>query len=145
MARDALYDIRSVVAIMMGLPITDNLVSIEIESPEQYTVSKSADGSITRAPTLDREYKVKVTLKSSSIHSGEFAALHAADVVATGGSGIGPFSIVDGSGSTVLAGSSCWITKAPTRKFTTNVEDETWEITVCSDPSKMLFGGNSIT
>ena len=145
MAHDAIYDIRSVTLIAMGLPIKDNLISIEIESPEQYVLAKSADGSTTRAPTLDREYKVSLTLKSSSTHTSELAALHAADVIATGGSGVGPFSLIDATGSTVLAGASCWISKAPKRKFGTNVEDETWEITVISDPSKMLLGGNSIT
>jgi hypothetical protein len=145
MGRLAIYDLKSAALIVCDIPIKDNFVSLEIESPEQFTVVKAADGSLTRCPTGDSEYKLKLTLVSSSTHTSALSALHALDAAKPGGAGVGAFSYVDGSGSTALGASSCWINKAPNRKIGAAVSEETWEITAFSDPTKMLFGGNSIT
>lgn len=142
--RTAIYDLAGKSLILMGLPISDNFVSLEIEPPERYVVVKSADGSMTRCATGDSEYKLKLTLVSSSKHTAELAALHAADAIATGGSGVAPFFYQDGTGSTKMAAAECWISKAPTRKISNVVAEETWEITAKSDPAKMLLGGNEI-
>jgi hypothetical protein len=139
----AVYSLKNKSLILCGIPIKNNFVSCEIEPPELYTWVKSADGSMTRCETGDTEYKIKLTLKSSSSHTAELSALLILDWSSTGGSGIGPFEYSDGSGSTTMVAPFCCITKQPTRKIGAEVGDETWEFTASSDPTKMVLGGNT--
>jgi hypothetical protein len=139
----AIYSLKNKSLILCGIPIKNNFVSCEIEPPEAFTVVKSGDGSMTRCETGDTEYKIKLTLKASSSHTSELAALHALDTSQSGGSGVGPFEYTDGSGSTAMVAPFCWISKPPTRKIGAEVQDETWEFTASSDQTKMLLGGNT--
>jgi hypothetical protein len=139
----SVYSLQGKSLILCGIPIENNFVSCEIEPPVLYTFVKAADGSMTRCETGDTEYKIKLTLKSSSSHTDELSTLHGLDWAAKGGSGVGPFEYSDGTGSTAMAAAYCCITKAPTRKIAAEVGDETWEFTASSNPIAMHLGGNT--
>jgi hypothetical protein len=147
MSRFAIFDQAGSDLIVMAIPITDGRgreTFLEVEAPQQYDTIQSADGLVIRCKTQDRVYKVTLTLLSSSSHSAILSALHGADAVATGGSGVGAFFYKDNTGSTALAGEHCWISMAPKRSVGNMVKEESWELTVVSDPAKMIFGGNSL-
>jgi len=143
--RLALYDIDSVSATVMNIPITDGRgqeVFLEITPPEQFEYIEG-NGLVVACATRKRLYPVKLTLVSSSRHTAQLSALHAMDYLSVGGAGVGAFLVKD-AGSTSLTGDSCRIVQAPARTFGRLIKEETWLLMVTSSPSKMLFGGHEI-
>lgn len=146
MSRIAIHDSDALSLIVMGIPIDDGRPKeslLEIEFPEQFTEIDSADGLVIRCKTKDTKFPTTLKLLSSSKATDQLWAIHAADVAATGGAGVGPFLLIDGSGSTKLAG-TCWIKKAPKRSYGNTVKEEDWSLLVIADMATMALGGNVV-
>jgi hypothetical protein len=144
--RVAIHDSKSLQIIVMGIPIDDGRPKegvLEIEFPEQFTEVDSADGLVMRCKTLDVKFPTMLKLLHSSKATDQLWAVHAADVMATGGAGVGPFLVIDGSGSTKMAG-QCWVKKAPKRVYGNTVQEETWSLMVIAEMATMALGGNVV-
>lgn len=144
--RLAIHDSSALSLVVMGIPIDDGRPKeslLEIEFPEQYTEVDSADGLVVRCKTLDVKFPATLKLLSSSKATDQLWAVHAADVLATGGAGVGPFVLIDGSGSTKMAG-RCWIKKAPKRSYGNTVKEEDWMLMIVADMATMALGGNVV-
>lgn len=144
--RFANYDSEAVDLIVAAIPINDGraenpFVTVDADG-EAFGVEQGADGHVVRYATHNRLYTVQVFLKASSEHNQQLAALHALDVNATNGAGVGAFLLKDNNGATLMAGAQCWVHKAPPRSFGREVGDVEWLVKVVANPATMIVGGN---
>lgn len=147
MSRIAIYDSKALQVIIAGIPIDDGRPKdspvIEIEFPEQFTEEESADGLFIRYATKSTMFPAKLKLMAASTATAKLWALHAADVAATGGTGVGPFLVLDGNGLTKMAG-SVYIKKAPTYSAGNKVAEQEWQLMVVANIATMALGGNVV-
>lgn len=144
--RFSVYDGEAVDLIAVGIPINDGraderFISFKPKGPAYESII-GADGSVTRIATHERRYDVEVTLKRSSSHNPQLAAIHAVDRMSTGGAGVGVFLLKDRNGSTLIAGDKCWIVQVPDYEFGKGVSDVTWKFEVVCNHAAVITGGN---
>lgn len=138
------YNLLGCECIVLGIPIKDSLVSVEI-TPEgpAYSDGIGADGTVCRYATNERRATANVTLKGFSKEHAALSALHAADVASTNGVGVGPFLFKDGNGASIVATDEAWILGMPAKTFGTEVSDVTWAVRlVLKSPLNWIIGGN---
>lgn len=139
-----IYDINGCDCIFNGVPLKDALVQVEI-TPEgpAYADDIGADGSVCRYATNERRATANVTLKGHSAEHAKMTALHAADVSATNGLGVGPFLFKDRNGASIVSTDKAWILGMPAKTFGQSPGDVVWAIRlVLSSPLNWVIGGN---
>jgi hypothetical protein len=138
------YDSNAVDVIICAIPIVDGraeeFIRVTPEGPAYEDVI-GADGHVARYATHERRYTVEVTLLNTSEEHAKLMALHILDTNSKNGAGVGVFLLKDNNGSTLLAGSKCWITKAPDMTKGKAVGEMTWTVRVVADTSTMFMGG----
>ena len=139
------YDSEAVDIIAVTIPITqgraEEFLRITPRGPA-FEDEQGADTEVTRYATHERRVDISVSLKRSSPHNAQLAAIHAADRESTGGAGIGGFLVKDNNGSTIYACDKAWITSLPDWQFGRAVGDVTWTFTAVMAPLTSLPGGN---
>lgn len=139
------YDSSNVTLVLCALPITDGkadpFVKLTPRGPA-FEDDISVDGEVSRYATHERRIDGEVTLKRSSSHNQQLAALHAADRESSGGAGVGVFLLKDNNGATIYAGDKCWITSLPDYEMGKGISDVTWKFTAVINPIGAIPGGN---
>jgi len=139
------YDSRAVDLVLVGIPITDGLADPFVKiTPvgDAFEDDISVEGEVTRFPTNECRYDVEVTLKGSSAHNQQLAAILAVDRVSTAGAGVGVFLLKDNNGATLHAGDKCWLTGSAPQEFGKNKPDCTWKLRAVMKPYASIVGGN---
>jgi hypothetical protein len=138
------YNILGCQCIFLALPLHDAIVSFEI-TPEgpAYADDIGADGSVCRYATNERRATANVTLKGHSKVHEQLSAIHAGDVSAVNGLGVGDFLFLDGNGASKIATDKAWLLGMPAKTFAQAPSDVTWAIRlVMSSPLTWIVGGN---
>ena len=139
------YDSKEVTVIAVAIPLTDGLADNFVEVAPKgaaYDTEIGTDGEVTRFSTNEKRVDIKITLKRSSSHNAQLAAVHAVDRSTTGGAGIGGFLLQDNQGSTLIACAHAWIKQLPTWQMGKAVGDVTWELEGVLEAPAALPGGN---
>jgi hypothetical protein len=139
------YDSNAVDLVLVGIPITDGKADPFVKvAPrgDAFEDDIGVDGEVCRCATHECRYDVEVTLKGSSKHNQQLAAILAVDRESTGGAGVGVFLLKDNNGATLHAGDKCWLTAAPAQEFGKNKPDVTWKLTVVMKNYATIAGGN---
>lgn len=101
---------------------------VEIEpSADTFSSEVGADGQVIRVRSHDSRAMARITLLQSSGSNDVLSGFHTADK-AVDGTGILPFLIKDGNGSTTLASARGWIKKLPNVSYSGGAETRVWEI-----------------
>ncbi|MCK9604727.1 MAG: DUF3277 family protein [Candidatus Omnitrophica bacterium] len=139
------YDSNAVDLVICAVPITDgraeNFVKITA-TEDAFGTEVSADGEVTRFATHNDVADVEVTLKRSSKHNQQLAAIFAADRLSTAGAGVGVLLVKDRNGASVFASDKCWIKKLPDWQSGKAVGDVTWQLQCVIKPLGAIPGGN---
>ena len=139
-----IFNITGCQCIFLAIPVHDAIVSFEI-TPEgpAFGDESGADGSVIRYATNERRATANVTLKGHSKVHAQFSAIHAGDVSAINGRGVGEFLFIDGQGSTKVSTDKAWILGMPAKTFAQAPGDVVWAIRlVLSSPLNWIIGGN---
>jgi hypothetical protein len=146
MAETKVYDLKAVTMVLADIPITDGLGENDVLAitPEgdAFGDSIGGDGEVCRHATHERRYTLELTLMNSSKHHQQLAALHAADVSTTGGSGVGAGFVKDNNGATIMAWAQCWVAKAPDLTIAKERGESTWKFRAVASPATVIQGGN---
>lgn len=139
------YDSDNVTLVVCAIPVVsgkaDPFIKLTPRGPA-FEDEISIDGEVTRYHTHEGRIDGEVTLKRSSDHNQQFAALHAADRESSGGAGVGVFLLKDNNGATIFAGDKCWITSLPDWEMGKGVSDVTWKFVAVINPIGAIPGGN---
>ena len=112
---------------------------VDIEQPEDdVEVVNGTDGEVTHIMKGARHAKITVSLKQSSLCNAELSAFRIADRIT--GAGIFPFTVRDGSGTTLFFAPAARIIKAPNIKMSKTVQDNQWVFG--TGPAETFIGGN---
>ena len=115
----------------------DDIVSVE-QPEDDVEVVEGADGEVTHNLKQTRHAKITVTLKQSSLTNTELSAYRIADRLS--GAGIFPFTVRDGSGTTLFFAPAARIIKAPNIDYGKTVKDRQWVFG--TGPAETFIGGN---
>ena len=112
---------------------------VDIEQPDDdVEVVSGADGEVTHSMKQARHAKVSVTLKQSSLVNGVLSGCRIADRIT--GASVFPFTVRDGSGTTLFFAPAARIIKAPNVKYAKTVQDRVWVFG--TGPAETYIGGN---
>jgi len=137
MGRNVSYNSKLVKASMYGFVLEDGLPKdtlIQVDFPEQAGVQQGADGTVIFFDNEDYVFPVTVNLLPTSLHHDQLGQVWAT------GNAPGPFSLVDGNGSTALVG-TIRIRKPPTFAVGNEPKVMTWLFDLSSTAAKMVLGG----
>jgi len=113
--------------------------AISIKYPEvDFEVVRGCDGEVSHNNKASDDVEITIMLKQTSRVNDQLSTLRIADKIS--GAGIFPFSVVDGSGTTVFFAASARIIKAPDVDFGGSVKDRTWVFG--TGRADMFIGGN---
>ena len=139
------YDSDNVTLVLCAIPITkgkaDPFVKLTPRGPA-FEDDISVDGDVTRFHTHEHRIDGELTLKRSSEHNQQLAALHTADRSSSGGAGVGVFLLKDNNGATIYASDKCWLTSLPDWEMGKGISDVTWKFTAVIGPVGAVPGGN---
>ncbi len=102
------------------------------KNAEAYTTTVGVDGKVTRNKILDKTGTFTITLSSSSNVNDQLSAIYNLDQLTPGGAGIGPFTVRDNSGRTLLHAPEAWISTAPDLEFGQENGENEWVISFTS-------------
>ena len=141
----SLHDAKNYTIVLSDIPINegvgpDTFLTCAPEG-EAFGDSIGAYGDVCRHNNHETRSTVELTLMNSSKHNVQLSALHAADVNAPNGVGVGAMLIKDNSGSTVLAAPQCWIQKRPDWELGKEVGVSTWVFRIVSNAGALIVGG----
>jgi hypothetical protein len=105
-----------------------------------FTDVVGTDGEVTRSKTNDRRMKVVAKLMQSSDANAALSVLHAKDLNAPNGAGVGTFLMQDLSGATIVQGAQAWIVKYPDGSMDRGPKGRDWEIRIAN--GLRVEGGN---
>lgn len=95
---------------------------------ESFTTTVGVDGKVTRNKILDESGTFTITLQSSSNVNDQLSAIYNLDRLTPGGAGVGPLTIRDNSGRTLLHCPEAWIQAPPELEFSQEAGDVEWTI-----------------
>lgn len=108
------YDVSQAIVIFGG-PMSgfaeDTAVSVEMNE-DLFTLQMGVDGKGTRSRTSNNSARITVSLMQTSVANDILSGIAAVDRAS--GLGIIPLTVKDGSGRTLFAAESAWITRIPT-------------------------------
>lgn len=105
---------------------------------EAFTSVAGAGGEVARVRMRDRRGAIKFTLMAVSPVNDLLSAVAALDEAT--GAGIGPLSIVDGNGTTLVVATNAWIKKLPSVEFSKDMPNRDWELEC--EKLELNVGGN---
>ncbi len=138
-----LYDPKQVIVSFKGILISGyadgTFVSAE-RNNDSFNLTVGSDGEGVRAKSNDRSGRVTFTLLQSSVANPALSACLLLDENSDNGDGVGPLTVTDLSGTTVLFAETAWLTKPATASFAREAEDREWVLE--TDSLEMLVGSN---
>lgn len=136
------YDPKQVALIFGGKILhgfaDGSFVKIKRDEPT-FTKKVGVDGEACRAKSNNKGGTIEVTLLQSSPSNDDLSAFAAADELTN--TGVQPFLMKDGSGSTVCAAATAWIQKPADVEDAKEVGNRVW--TIETDEIDMFVGGNN--
>jgi hypothetical protein len=111
---------------------------ISIEFPESFTLVTGADGESGRIKSNNASAKVTLTLLQVSKSNDYLSAKHTADLVSN--AGVAPFTMVDLSGTSLVAAPEAWISTKPKVSYSKGMETRQWVIEMSG--AAVNIGGN---
>ncbi len=133
-------DPKKVIVSFMGKTITGYADGefIGVESNDAFADQTGADGEFARVKSNDTSGEATITLMQTSKSNQDLSTLHTADLLT--GVGVGPFSITDLMGSTLVFSAEAYIKKKPKVSFSKGVETRAWIVKL---PNAVFnIGGN---
>jgi hypothetical protein len=120
---------KKLIFIFAGISVetfaSDEFLKIE-KASDAFTDSVGANSEVTREQVNDERADITLTIPRTASENGAFTAIHAADVRAGNGSGIGPLFIKDGLGNDVHTAKEAWIKRAPDPTYATTATNNVW-------------------
>lgn len=115
----------------------DDMISIEVPD-DDFEVVRGADGEVSMTNKSVDDVMVTITLKQTSATNDLLSAVRKLDKVT--GAGVFPFTMADGSGTTLIFADAARIVKAPTIDFGNSAKDRVWVLH--TGPADVNIGGN---
>lgn len=138
-----IYDSNQVQVSFSAVPVQGyadgDFLNITKES-DAFTSKAGTDGDVARSKTNDRRATIEIILMQTSPTNDLFSAIHAADLIASGGAGVGAFLVVDLNGTSLYKAGQCWIKRSPDPAFGREAQERTW-VLEC-DVLQDFTGGN---
>ncbi len=106
---------------------TDAFVSVTRNSAA-YTTTVGVDGKVARNKMLDESAVVTIRLKQDSNVNDQLSTIYNLDRNTAGGAGVGPFTIRDNNGRTLLHAPEAWIQSPPDVEFAKETDQYEWNI-----------------
>lgn len=123
------YDPKEILAVFNGILITgyaeDSFLSAAMDE-DAFTKKTGAGGEVVRTRSNNRGGSVTFTLMQSSPVNDLLSAMGIGDRLA--GSGVGPLSVKDNLGTTVIAAENAWIKKVSDVEFGKEAGSREWVI-----------------
>lgn len=143
-----LFDAAAYSMIFMGIPLGDMraeaFLNIRADEPQFITI-KGADGGVTRANSNNTLFHVDYIVKRSSRDNAILSAMLNADLLASGGAGVGALLLKDPNGSEFLTSGKAWLVGWPDAGRGKDVGgDVTWTIDAIVLPGQFILGGNQL-
>lgn len=104
-----------------------------------FTSKAGADGLVSHSRSNDPRVKIEVTFMAGSNSNDILSAAHEADLAAPNGAGVGPFTLSDLNGTSVLECTYARVMAAPDTEYSKEDGDKTWVIEGVK--SKRIDGG----
>jgi hypothetical protein len=98
-----------------------------------------SDGEVARSKSNDRRVKVTFKLLQTSSSNADLSLIHAQDLAAPNGAGVGTLSITDTLGSTKVLANAAWITKYPDADLDRTAKSREW-IIECANADRVEGG-----
>lgn len=126
------YNINHVSQSLCGIIIEsgygeDTAIEVVQES-DNFGDKTGADGETVRWSINDARVTVTFTLMQTSDENAKLSALANLDLALPGGAGVGPYSLKDNNGTTVILLSAAWVAKPPDIEFGKEVKERKWKI-----------------
>jgi hypothetical protein len=125
------FDPDQVVMSIASIPIQGtaegDMITVEYEADAFLDVA-GTDGEIVRSKNADRRATVTVRLIQSSSTNPALDALHALDMNAPNGAGVGTFLLQDLQGATLLRSEKAWIAAPPSVAMGPTAGPREWKI-----------------
>lgn len=132
------YKVKSLICVIGGVIVdgwADNdYITVKYDQPRTQT-REGADGGVGIAVTESRLGTIEITLLQTSTVNDALTALF------SDASRRYPFTLSDGSGSSVFTSSDAWIQDTPEANFGTDIKDRRWVLRAAN--LSAFFGGNS--
>ena len=130
----ACYDPDRITLIIVGIPVLsgfseDSMIKVS-ERQEGFGVKVGVLGEVTRYKMLNKVQKLTLSTQYGAKINDVLSALYNLDQSQSNGAGVGPTSIVDLNGTSILFGADSWISKAPQIEHGKEPKELEWEITV---------------
>lgn len=151
MATVRAYNPDKVIAVIVGVPVSslkgyaDGSFIEYTQVSDDFADEAGTDGDVTRSILLDRRITIKVKLMQSSAANAALSAVLAADRASPNGVAVGPTSITDLSGSSLLLCPKSWIVRAPDADYDKTAKVREWTIrgVMLDSAAGRLDGGNA--
>lgn len=105
---------------------------------DKFEKSRGADGSVDRVNKNNKDYRVTVTIKQTSLTNDLLSAALVADQDAN--TGVVPLTIKDLNGTTLFFATYSWIAKDPDDEFSDSLSTREWMID--TGIASKITGGN---
>lgn len=130
----ACYDPDRIALVLVGIPVnsgfaSDSMVKVS-EREEGFGVKVGVLGEVTRYKMLNRVQKLILSTQYGAKINDVLSALYNLDQSQPNGAGVGPTSITDLNGTTMLFAAESWISKAPQVEYGKEPKELEWEITL---------------
>lgn len=124
------YDPNMYDVVFAGIRLNEGLaegtfLTISSESPG-FSSKVGVDGEVTRARSHDSRATARLVLMQTSEINERLSAIHAADMDALNGSGVGSFYVQDRNGSTVAEASKAYISDDPDLTLEAEASEREW-------------------
>jgi Protein of unknown function (DUF3277) len=139
------YSPDRVVVSLGGIPLgkgyaEDDMVKVTFNSPS-FSHKVGADGTVTRAKSLDRSALVELSLMQGSAANDTCQQLLDNDRNTPGGAPATAFMLADLDGNTLVEAPVAWIEDRPEISFKKGIETRVWKIRLANAEDKQ--GGNN--
>ncbi len=140
-----IYDANEVTVVVALIDIDAGFADgefVRIEQEEQFSTYIGSDGQVTRSKTNQKVARVTIILAQSSESNAALSTLHALDINAPNGAGVGPILIRDRQGLSQFSSDACWIVKFADESYDREVTTREWPIDAVTNGASRFVGGN---
>lgn len=137
-------DPDQVIVTFAGIPLSGfaegTFINVSQDN-ESFNTTQGSDGELARVKSGQSLTTVTLTLMQTSDSNDALAALHTLDVEAPNGAGVGPFTISDLNGRSVLTSVEAWIKTRPDSAWGNEAQTREWEFHL-GEPKGLFPAGN---
>lgn len=126
------YNADEVSIIFGGIPISGGFADGEFlrieQNEEAFQTVVGTDGEVTRSKTNNKTARVTIILMQSSTFNAALSALHEADKITPGGTGVVPLLVKNNNGLDLYTAKDAWIVQAPDASFDRTATPREWVV-----------------